>query len=177
MRGETPLLVSAEFTPALVCGLLAAGVTGFMLTHTPVAFTMLLAMIAFFVGQVITATQPVHQVYWAQMFVAILIMPFGMDMSFPAGTVILSNHMPREHQGLAASLVNTMVNYSISIALGIAGTVEVQVNNKGLTFEDQMWGIRCAWYTGVALAGCGVILGAIYFVRSMLKEGWKVEEH
>ncbi|KAL1296532.1 hypothetical protein AAFC00_000040 [Neodothiora populina] len=177
IRGQTPLLVSAEFTPALICGLIAAGATGFMLTHTPVSFTMLLAMIAFLAGQVITAFQPTQQIYWAQMFVAIVIMPFGMDMSFPAGTVILSNHMPREHQGLAASLVNTMVNYSISIALGIAGTVEVQVNNGGVTPQDIMSGIRCSWFTGVALAGCGVVLGAIYFVRAMVKEGWKVESH
>lgn len=177
IRGQTPLSVSAEFTPALVCGLIAAGATGFMLTHTPVSFTMLIAMIAFFAGQIITAFQPVRQIYWAQMFVAIVIMPFGMDMSFPAGTVILSNHMPREHQGLAASLINTMVNYSISIALGIAGTVETQVNNGDATFEDTLWGIRCAWYTGCALAGCGVVLGAIYFIRTMMREGWKVDMH
>lgn len=100
-----------------------------------------------------------------------------MDMSFPAGTVILSNHMPREHQGLAASLINTMVNYSISIALGIAGTVEVQVNNGGKTQADVVHGIRCAWYTGVALAGCGVILGAMFFGRTLLREGWKIMEH
>ena len=98
-------------------------------------------------------------------------------MSFPASTVILSNHMPREHQGLAASLVNTMVNYSISIALGIAGTVEVQVNNQGKTPEDVMHGIRCAWYTGVALAGFGVVLGGLFFGRTWMKEGWKVMEH
>lgn len=179
IRGQSPLTVSAEYTPALVCGLIAAGVTGFMLTHTPVSFTMLIAMLAFFIGHVIAGTQPVHQIYWAQMFVSILIMPFGMDMSFPAGTVILSNHMPREHQGLAASLVNTMVNYSISIALGIAGTVETAVNNKGpnQTPEDVLWGIRCAYYTGMALAGCGVLLGLIYFVRTMLREGWKVMDH
>jgi MFS family permease len=77
MRGESPLDVSIEYIPAMICGLLAAGVTGFMLTHTPVAFTMMMAMVAFFLGQLITATQPVHQTYWAQMFVAILIMPFG----------------------------------------------------------------------------------------------------
>lgn len=179
IRGQSPLTVSAEYTPALVCGLIAAGATGFMLTHTPVSLTMLIAMVAFFVGQVIAGTQPVHQIYWAQMFVSILIMPFGMDMSFPAGTVILSNHMPREHQGLAASLVNTMVNYSISIALGIAGTVETAVNNKGPTQtpEDVLWGIRCAGYTGIALAGCGVLLGAIYFAKTMVREGWKVMEH
>lgn len=98
-------------------------------------------------------------------------------MSFPAGTVILSNHMPREHQGLAASLVNTMVNYSISIALGIAGTVEVHTNNGGKTQEDVLHGIRCAWYTGVALAGFGVILGAMFFGRTLMREGWKIMDH
>jgi hypothetical protein len=44
-----------------------------------------------------------------------------MDISFPASTLILSNSMPKEHQGLAASIVATFVNYSISIGLGIAG--------------------------------------------------------
>lgn len=82
LRGQTPLTVSAEYVPALICGLLAAGVTGFMLTHTPVSFTMLVAMLAFFLGQLITATQPLHQPYWAQMFFAILIMPFGESSPF-----------------------------------------------------------------------------------------------
>ena len=177
VRGQSPLTVSAEYTPALIMGLIAAGMTGFMLTHTPVAFTMMISMCAFFLGELITATQPMHQTYWAQMFIAILIMPLGMDMSFPAGTVILSNNMPKEHQGLAASLINTMVNYSISIALGIAGTVEVSVNNKGATPDDVMHGIRCAWYTGVALAGFGVLLGALFFGRTMMKEGWKIMDH
>ena len=177
LRDLSPLVVSAEYTPALICGLLAAGATGSMLTHTPVSFTMLVAMLAFFIGHVIAGTMPVHQIYWAQMFVSILIMPFGMDMSFPAASVIISTALPREHQGLAASLVNTMVNYSISIALGIAGTVEVSVNKGGLTMEDTVWGIRCAYFTGIALAGCGVVLGLLFFVRSLLKQGWKVMDH
>lgn len=153
-------------------------------------------MAAFFIGELITATQPEKQTYWGQMFVAILIMPFGessllefcpsqslslipsgMDMSFPAATVILSNSMPPEHQGLAASLVNTMVNYSISIALGIAGTVEVANNRHGASPDDIFWGIRCAWWTGVSLAGCGVVLGAAFFGRTLLREGWKIMDH
>ena len=36
-----------------------------------------------------------------------------MDMSFPAATVILSNAMPKEHQGLAASLVGVLVAWAI----------------------------------------------------------------
>ena len=98
-------------------------------------------------------------------------------MSFPAGTVILSNAMPREHQGLAASLINTAVNYSISIALGIAGTVEVSTNSHGATPEDIIRGISNARWTGVALAGLGLVLGALFFVRQFMKEGWKIMDH
>ena len=74
VRGQTPLLISAEFVPAMICGLLAAGVTGFMLTHTPVSFTIMVSMLAFFIGELVAAFQPAHQTYWAQMFVSILIM-------------------------------------------------------------------------------------------------------
>jgi hypothetical protein len=167
-----------------------------MLTHTPVPFTMLVAMLAFFIGEIIAATQPASQSYWKQMFFSIvslpshivvdhlytdlryqLIMPFGMDMSFPSGSVILSNHMPPEHQGLAASLVNTVVNYSISIGLGIAGTVEVQVNKRSTSFEDVALGIQCARYTGVILSAIGVILGLTFWFRMMVVEGWKVQKH
>lgn len=84
-----------------------------------------------------------------------------MDMSFPAGTIILSNSMPREHQGIGASLVNTIVNYSISIGLGIAGTVEVHVNRNG---TDMLRGFRGAWYTGIGLSGLGVIVALLFIV-------------
>lgn len=71
-RGQTPLTVSTEYTPALVCGLLAAGASGFMLTHAPVSVTMMVAMLAFFVGELVAATQHVVQSYWKQMFISIV---------------------------------------------------------------------------------------------------------
>jgi len=172
-RNETPLMVSAQFSPAVIAGLVAAGLTGALLTHTPVSFVMMLSMIAFFVGVVISTFQPEQQIYWAQTFVSIVIMPFGMDMSFPAATVLLSNHMPPEHQGLAASLVNTVVNYSISIALGIAGTVEVYAPGN----QDPVRANRNAHYAAMGLAGAGVMFGTVFFGKTLRKEGWKVMEH
>lgn len=85
-------------------------------------------------------------------------------MSFPSGTIILSNNMPREHQGLAASLVNTIVNYSISIGLGLAGTVESQVNRGG---TDTLKGYRGASYMGIGLAGLGVGVASMFVIRSL----------
>lgn len=80
-------------------------------------------------------------------------------MSFPSGTLLLSNAMPKKHQGLAASLVSTMVNYSISIGLGFAGTVETHVNDGG---KDVLRGYRGALYMGVGLAAGGLVISSFY---------------
>jgi predicted MFS family arabinose efflux permease len=80
-------------------------------------------------------------------------------MSFPASNILLSDAMHKDHQGLAASLVNTVINYSISIGLGIAGTVEVYVNHGG---KDVLRGYRGAQYTGVGLAGLGLASSILF---------------
>ena len=94
----------------------------------------------------------------------------GMDTSFPAATIILSNAVSREHQGIAAALVNTVVNYSISLGLGLAGTVEVHVNNGGMNKEDLLFGYRSAWWVGCGCAGLGLLVSLIYLARSFLQD-------
>lgn len=82
-------------------------------------------------------------------------------MSFPAATIILSEALPKEHQGLAASLVNTVINYSISIGLGIAGTVQSQIS-PGTTEQELLKGCRSAFYVGIGLSGLGVAVAALF---------------
>jgi MFS family permease len=93
-----------------------------------------------------------------------------MDMSFPAATLILSNAVSREHQGVAASLINTVVNYSISLGLGFAGTVEVHVTKGDRTFNDTLHGYRGALYTGIGLAGLGIFLSFLFVLKSYWKD-------
>lgn len=89
-----------------------------------------------------------------------------MDMSFPAGTIILSNGMPREHQGIAASLINTVVNYTISLSLGIAGTIIRQTNNGK---ENMLGSYRNAWYFAIGLDGLGMAIALWFFWISVVK--------
>ncbi|RJE22314.1 hypothetical protein PHISCL_05358 [Aspergillus sclerotialis] len=159
MRGQTPLVNSAQFTPVAMSGLCAALTTGLVLTHFRTSTVILISMTFFLIGGIIFATMPVHQIYWAQTFVGIIVLPWGMDMSFSAGTIILSRALPRQHQGVAASLVNTFVNYSISIGLGIAGTVEGYVNDGG---KDVLQGYRGALYMGVGLSGLAVAVALVF---------------
>lgn len=160
LRGYSALAACAQNSPVAISGLCAAVATGFLLSHTKVPYILLLSTLFFLVGQILLATVPVEQIYWAQTFVSIIIMPWGMDMSFPSATILLSNSTPKNDQGMASSLINTTLNYNISLALGIAGTIVKNVNASG---TNVLGGYRAAWYFGIGLDGIAAII-ALYFV-------------
>lgn len=192
----SPLTMSARFAPAAISGMCAAIVTSKLMRRIPASIIMTIAMLAFLIGSILLATRPSHQTYWASMFVATIVTPWvstffslseyvfspkflhadqsktcygksqGMDMSFPSATIILSDAMPAEHQGLAASLVTTFVNYSISIGLGIAGTVEAYTSHQGVNVQR---GISSARWSGVALAATAFCVGLLYCLVEMLE--------
>lgn len=170
IRHLSPLLTTAWFCPVAIAGAAAAVVTGKLLgpmqVRPPVVMT--LALVAFTTGAILTALAPTDQLYWGQIFVSMLIMPFGMDMSFPAATLILSNTVAKEHQGIGASLVNTVVNYGIALGVGFAGTVEVHVHGNGTTTEDRLAGFRGALYMGVGLASLGLVVCLAFLARDHL---------
>ncbi|KAK4902186.1 multidrug-resistance type transporter aminotriazole resistance [Elasticomyces elasticus] len=169
--GSSPLLTTAMMVPEGISGAIAAVVTGFLLSRLRPAWVMTLALLAFTLGTVLICTAPIGQTYWGQTFFATVVIAWGMDMSFPAATVILSNAVGREHQGIAASLVNTIVNYTISIGLGFAGTVEVHVNHGGHTRSDLLKGFRGAYYVGLGFAGMGLAISVLFLLRSYRRDG------
>ncbi|RDA94036.1 hypothetical protein CP533_5301 [Ophiocordyceps camponoti-saundersi (nom. inval.)] len=177
-RRLSPLLLTAYLSPVAVAGAAAAVVTGLMLG--PLRFgpptVMTIALSAFTVGSLLTALAPVHQTYWAQIFVAVIIMPLGMDCSFPAATLILSNAVPRRHQGMGASLVSTVVNYGIAIGVGLAGTVEMHVQGDPDTAEGRLQGYRGALFVGLGVAALGLAVCLVFILRDRLLRGHEAEE-
>ncbi|MCJ1460218.1 hypothetical protein MMC28_010597 [Mycoblastus sanguinarius] len=179
LRHASPLHAAAWTIPLAVSGAIASLTTGFLLGRLRPAWVMTMALTAFTVGTILIATAPVDQIYWAQSFVCMIVIPWGMDMSFPAATLILSNSVPKEHQGMGASLVNTIVNYSISLGLGFAGTVEGHVNHGGKTPKDVLLGFRGAWYMGIGLSGLGLFLSLSFLAKGYWRDRhgkFRVEE-
>jgi MFS family permease len=78
LRGVSPLLASAQFAPVILSGFCAAITTGFLLGRVSGSVLMIMAMLAFTVGLILLSTAPVGQTYWAQTFVCLIIMPWGM---------------------------------------------------------------------------------------------------
>lgn len=68
-----------------------------------------------------------------------------------------------EYQGMAGSLVNTVINYSASLCLGMGATVEHQINKNG---KDLLKGYRGAIYLGVGLASLGVLISFTYMLET-----------
>ena len=170
LRGASPLLAAAWSVPIAISGAIAAVITGTLLGRLRPAWMMTIALTAFTVGTILIATAPVGQTYWAQSFVCMVVITWGMDMSFPAATLILSDAVPKEHQGIAASLINTVVNYSISLALGFSGTIEGRVSHGGRTPEDLLLGFRAAWYFAIGISGFGLFLSLVFLARGYWKD-------
>lgn len=84
-------------------------------------------------------------------------------MSFPSGTIVLSAALPRDQQGTAASIINTVVNYSVSISLGIAGTVENHVNDSG---NDLVRGYQGALYVAIGFSILGVLTSLAFIIST-----------
>lgn len=167
LRGLSPLHATAQVVSLGLVGLVAGVTTGFLLSRVPTSRILLVSVICFGTGNALLCTTPVDQTYWAQTFLSTLIMPWAMDMSFPAGTVMVSNAMPKKHQGLGASLVNTVVNYSISIGLGVAGTAEYYTLQHG---SDTLHGYRSAWYVGVGFAVLGISIALLAIRREIRRQ-------
>jgi hypothetical protein len=163
IRNKSPLLTTAGLIPVAPVGIAFAMSTNFLIKKFSVSMVMLIAMVCFFIGTLLLTLAPENQTYWAQTFLSVVITPGGMNLSFPAGTILLSSAMPREYQGKAASLVSTVVNYSIASGLGLAGSVERNINRGG---GNPLKGYRGAWYLALAFAGTGVLI-SIYFVWIM----------
>ncbi|KAI0542207.1 major facilitator superfamily transporter [Xylaria digitata] len=165
LRGASPLLATAWHSPIFVSGIAAALTTGFIIHRVGPAVVMMLALLAFTIGITLIATTPIGQSYWLQTFFCNIIITWGMDLSFPAATLMLSDLVAPEHQGIAASLVTTVVNYSGAFALGVAGAVELHVNGDGQTPEDMLRGYRGAWYLGIGLGVTGFLISLLFICR------------
>ncbi|KIX08165.1 uncharacterized protein Z518_02821 [Rhinocladiella mackenziei CBS 650.93] len=166
VKQDTPLEAAVHVFPIVPVALVASVLTAWMMRKCEPSWTLFWALVAFTFGPLLLAidSNVDKTIYWSWTFVSLVVMPFGMDMSFPAATLIMSNFFPPQQQGVAGSLISTVVNYSISLGLGLASSVEVHVNDHG---RDPLAGIRGGWFMGVGLGGLGIIICVAFVIKSI----------
>ncbi|CCD27231.1 Atr2p NDAI_0K00400 [Naumovozyma dairenensis CBS 421] len=155
LREYSPVWSGGTFFVFIIFGTVAATTVALTIKKVGPAILLFFSAIGFTCGSIIMSVTPVHQTYWRNTFGMQIILVFGMDLPFPASSIILSDYLPMQYQGMAVSLVNTIVNYSTSLCLGMGTTVERQINKSG---DDLLKGYRAALYFGVGIAGLGACI-------------------
>ena len=150
VRHYTLLSNAAAFATLGVCGAGAAIISAKIIRYAPAEHIMAVGALAPGVALILIATMPEQQVYWAQMFPALILTAFGPDFLFTAAQIIASNTVKRNQQGVAGSLIGTLLSYGLSTGLGFAGTVEAYTNDHG---HNVVQGYRNALYLGGASLG------------------------
>ncbi|SCV01927.1 LANO_0F14224g1_1 [Lachancea nothofagi CBS 11611] len=166
LRHYSPLWAGSTYFMFAIWGIVASLLVGYTIHKTGPAVILFASMIAFNCGCIMLAVTPVHQTYFRMTLGIMVILSFGMDLSFPAASIILSDVLPSQYQGMAGSLVSTMVSYSSSICLGMGSTAERYINKDG---TELLKGYRAALYVGIGLASVAVFISGWY----LIEERWR----
>ncbi|KAK8046733.1 hypothetical protein PG996_014797 [Apiospora saccharicola] len=170
LRGWTVMQTAVGWIPFAVGAIVAVGLAAWLIPRLAAQWIMAIGIGVMVVSNLLLATMPVQQTYWAQTFPAVLVGSICPDFVYVAAQIIASNSVSRKQQGVAGSLIGTLNLYGNSLGLGFAGTIETELT-KGQV--DPVKGYRAALYFGVALAVAGLLID-FAFVRMPKdeREGW-----
>ncbi|CAG9986339.1 unnamed protein product [Clonostachys byssicola] len=176
LRHSSVLDCGIHFIPFGFGAVAAVGIAAWLIPRVAAQWIMAIGIVTILAANLLIATMPVQQIYWAQLFPAILLSSFCPDFVYVAAQLIASNSVGRRHQGVAGSLIGTLNLYGNSLGLGFAGTIETELAD-GESPGQIVFGFRAAAYFGVALAVASLILD-LGFVRLPKdeREGWEEDE-
>ncbi|UKZ56489.1 hypothetical protein TrVGV298_010326 [Trichoderma virens] len=173
VRHYSIFICAAAYAPLAVCGAIAAILSAQAIRYLAAQHIMAIGSLASCVSLILIATMPAQQMYWRQVFPAMILVSFGPDFLFTASQIIASATVKRAQQGIAGSLIGTLLSYGLATGLGFAGTVEHYTNSG----DGPVQGYRHALYLGVGMTGAAALI-ALIFVRipKNRQEGWDEDE-
>jgi hypothetical protein len=171
----TPLHTALQISPVVPMGFLTNALTVLLMSRTPASLILLISLLALTTAAMLLSLTPPNQTYWSLTFASLLLVPFGMDMSFPTATVTISNTLLPSQQGIAGSLVATVVNYSMSLGLGFASTAlhyadraasapSGSANNASAPDPNY----RITFFVSIALVDLGVLICLLFMAQDFL---------
>lgn len=159
LRQYSPIEAGLTYLPFFVLGTIALISVSFIIKMTKPLYLILFSMLAFMLGAIMLLCTPVEQTYWRMTFGMQFILCWAMDLSFPAAAIILLNYLPLSAQGMAGSLLSTVVNYLVSLFLAISLTIDVETKKKT---QDVLQSYHAALYFSIGVAAMGVLFALVF---------------
>ncbi|KAI5953627.1 ATR1 [Candida jiufengensis] len=157
LRKYSPIEGGLTYIPFLVLGIIASLLVSFVISHTKPSFIISFSSLCFMIGCIMLSVTPIEQSFYRMTMGQMFILSGAMDMSFPSATIILMDVL--EEKGMAGSLVSTIVNYSVSLFLGMSTCVEIETFKHN---QNLLLSYRAALYFATGIAGLGFICSLIF---------------
>lgn len=175
LRGWTALDVAIGWIPFAIGATASTLFAAWLIARLSAQWIVAIGVGVVWISSILLATMPRHQTYWAQTFPAILIGSFCPDFVFTAAQIIASNSVSRKQQGVAASLIGTLNLYGASLGLGVAGTIESQLNKSR---PSPILGYRAALAFAAGMAAVAIVItAALVRVPKNDREGWDDDDN
>lgn len=169
--GNSNIITALHFLPTVVVGVISTVSSSYLTQKLPLSVVILLGLLAFLAANVLTGTKSQGQVYWGEMFCSCLVLPWALDLSIPASTIVIQKEIPLSLQGSGAAVVSTSLFFSVSVGIAIGGNAEIYtLKNRGIAGDAETYkhAIRNLFHVAMAINGLGVLI-AIMFVVYQLK--------
>jgi EmrB/QacA subfamily drug resistance transporter len=140
VMGYSPIKAGVAFLPFCFGLVAAAGISSNLINRINPRYlsgigTLMAAVALFGFSRLpFDTTLPIHDVtgsYWSNIFPYILLMSFGMGLTFVPLTLTAVHHLRNEDSGIGSGVLNTMQQVGGALGLSLLGTVATQtIDNR-----------------------------------------------
>lgn len=157
--GADPIEVVCWFLPMAVGGFVLPIVLGFFLHMLPGTVLLAISGTAWIMCGLLFAIMKRGASYWAYVFPSMICGTTGIDITFNITNIFITTTQPRERQGLAGALINSLMHLGIALLLGFADIAQTQQAGRGMRTSYK----TVFWYQ-VACSAVSLVL-MVLFVR------------
>ncbi|KAF4823343.1 Drug resistance protein [Colletotrichum siamense] len=158
IMSASPLQVVAWYVPLGVAGLILSIIEGFILHLVPGRALLIISGLGAVGSQLLIALIPLGGSYWAWVFPAVIFSTVGIDLSTILMTVFVTTTFPTSQQGLAGSVVNSVLQLGVAFVLALTDIIQsATVDEEGLgkSYKNTFW-------FGVGAAATSLLILAIW---------------
>ncbi|KAK7223310.1 hypothetical protein V2G26_011313 [Clonostachys chloroleuca] len=136
--------------PSFVVGIILNLITGIFVHRVPAIWIVTVSCVLTAGSPLLMAVIQPHWSYWANAFVAQLLMPVCADVIFVIGMLVVSETFPEDKQALAGAVFNTAAQFGNACGLAIMQVISMVVakGHEGMSPVDAlMQGYRASFWS------------------------------
>ncbi|WOO80487.1 Efflux pump terJ [Vanrija pseudolonga] len=167
-KGFTALNTAIHTVPAAICGIFAALAVMWIVPRLRTPYVLALGGFLSGMACIIYAVEPTGTLYWKAEFIALLLLPFGADLTVGIGSILMSNLCNDNEQSVGGALFQTATQIAAAIGICVSSLV---TNDVATRKGDYYTGLRTSFFMCSAFAFVVVAL-AFGFMRK-----WPLAKH